>query len=149
MQPLWLITEKIIRGKVVVSPKFEPWWILWIRVCPWFVHAPKMFKLCTNQFVVQFVQVHMNNRFVCHSSSPHPKAPTRSFYPWSVVNERVYPNSFFFQCFHFWTCIWIFQRVWGCVNFQTLMNVVIVDLTCTNLVQRTSTITSHVAMTAA
>jgi hypothetical protein len=25
---------------------------LWIRVCPWLVLAPKMFKLCTNQLVV-------------------------------------------------------------------------------------------------
>jgi len=43
MQPPWLIIEKTIRGKVVTSPKSGPWWILWICVCPWFVHALKMF----------------------------------------------------------------------------------------------------------
>jgi hypothetical protein len=28
-------------GKVMASPKFGLWWILWIHVCPWFVRAPK------------------------------------------------------------------------------------------------------------
>ncbi len=41
-----------IRGKVLTSLKSRPWWVLWIRVCPWLVLAPKMFKLCTNQLVV-------------------------------------------------------------------------------------------------
>jgi hypothetical protein len=41
-----------IRGKVMVSPKSAPWWILWVYVCPWFVRAPKVFQLCINQFVV-------------------------------------------------------------------------------------------------
>jgi hypothetical protein len=36
-------------------PKFRLWWILWIRVYPWLVHAPKVFQLCTNQLVVWFV----------------------------------------------------------------------------------------------
>ncbi len=38
---LWLGTKYIIRGKVVASPKSEPWWILWVHVCPWLVIAPK------------------------------------------------------------------------------------------------------------
>ncbi len=40
------------KGKVVVSPKFSPWWVLWVWVCSWFILAPKVFKLCTNQLVV-------------------------------------------------------------------------------------------------
>jgi hypothetical protein len=24
-------------------PKSDLWWVLWIRVCSWFIHAPKMF----------------------------------------------------------------------------------------------------------
>ncbi len=40
------------KGKVVASPKFKPWWVLWIRVCPWLVHAPKVFWLYINQPVV-------------------------------------------------------------------------------------------------
>ncbi len=61
MQPLWLVIENTIRRKVVASPKSGPWWILWVRVCLWFVHAPKVFQLCTNQLVVWFVQGCMNN----------------------------------------------------------------------------------------
>jgi len=39
VQPLWLITENTIRGKVVASLKLGPWWVFWIYVCSWFVHA--------------------------------------------------------------------------------------------------------------
>ncbi len=31
------------RGKVLASPKSGLWWVLWIRVCPWFIHALKLF----------------------------------------------------------------------------------------------------------
>ncbi len=68
MQPLWLIIENIIKGKVVASPKSGPWWVLWIYVCLWFVRARKMFQLHINQLVVWFVQVHVNNWPTCHSS---------------------------------------------------------------------------------
>jgi hypothetical protein len=40
----WPGTEYIIRGKVVTSPKSRPWWVLWVCVYPWFIHAPK----CSN-----------------------------------------------------------------------------------------------------
>jgi hypothetical protein len=41
-----------IRGKVVASPKFGLWWVLWVRVYPWLVLAPKVLQLCINQLVV-------------------------------------------------------------------------------------------------
>jgi hypothetical protein len=47
----WPGTKYTIRGKVVASPKFGSWWVLWIRVCPWLVLAPKVFQLCTNQLL--------------------------------------------------------------------------------------------------
>jgi hypothetical protein len=50
----WKGAEYTIRGKVVASPKFGLWWVLWIWVCSWFVLAPKMFQQCTNQLVVWF-----------------------------------------------------------------------------------------------
>jgi len=40
----WLGTKYNIMGKVVISPKSRPWWVLWVRVCPWFVCAPKCFN---------------------------------------------------------------------------------------------------------
>jgi hypothetical protein len=45
-------TEYTIRGKVVASPKSGPWWVLWVRVCPSLVLAPKVFQLCIKQLVV-------------------------------------------------------------------------------------------------
>jgi hypothetical protein len=64
----WPGKRNIIRGKVVASPKSAARWVLWVRVYPWLVHAPKVLQLCTNQLVVWFVQVHMNNWPTCHSS---------------------------------------------------------------------------------
>jgi hypothetical protein len=54
MWPSWRGIEYIIRGKVVASPKFEPWWVLWVRICLWLILAPKVLKLWTNQLVVWF-----------------------------------------------------------------------------------------------
>jgi hypothetical protein len=53
----WRGITYTIRGKVVVSPKSGPWWVLWVWVCPWLVLAPKVLQLCTNQLVVWFVQI--------------------------------------------------------------------------------------------
>jgi hypothetical protein len=33
----WLNTKNTIRRKVVVSPEFGLWWVLWVRVYPWWV----------------------------------------------------------------------------------------------------------------
>jgi len=35
-------TKYTIRGKVVASPKFGSWWLLWVQVCSWLVLAPKV-----------------------------------------------------------------------------------------------------------
>jgi hypothetical protein len=48
--------------------KSKLWWVLWVCVCSWFLRAPKVLQLCTNQLVVWFVQINMNNWFACHSS---------------------------------------------------------------------------------
>jgi hypothetical protein len=55
MWPPWRGTKYIIKGKVVASPKFGPWWVLWVWVCSWLVLAPKVLKLCTNQHVMWFL----------------------------------------------------------------------------------------------
>ncbi len=73
--------KNTIRGKVVASPKFKPWWVLWVHVCPWFVSAPKcsnyaltnvLFTLC------KFVWI-INSLVIC--PSPHCKAPARPSTP--------------------------------------------------------------------
>jgi len=51
MWALWRGTKYTIRGKVVASPKSEPWWILWVWVCLWFILTPKVFQhALTNSF---------------------------------------------------------------------------------------------------
>jgi hypothetical protein len=68
----WLGTENTIRGKVVVSPKFGPWWILWIHVCLWLIRAWKVFQLCTSQLVVWLCRsVWIIDSLITHPS-PHP-----------------------------------------------------------------------------
>jgi hypothetical protein len=58
----WPGTKYIIKGKVMVSPKSKPWWILWVYVCPWFVYAPKcsnyaltnlLFGLCRSVWMIE------------------------------------------------------------------------------------------------
>ncbi len=59
---LWPTIEYTIRGKVVASPKFGPWWVLWIRVYMWLVCAPKcsnyaltnlLFDLCRSVWIIE------------------------------------------------------------------------------------------------
>jgi len=67
VQTPWPCINNTIKGKVVASPKFGLWWILWVCVCSWLVRAPKVFQFHTNQ-LVWFVQVRVNNKLTCHSS---------------------------------------------------------------------------------
>jgi hypothetical protein len=57
----WLSTKNTIRGKVVASPSLGRGESYEFVVARGFVHAPKVLQLCTNQFVVWFVQVRVNN----------------------------------------------------------------------------------------
>ncbi len=41
MWPPWRGAKYTIRRKVVASPKSRPWWVLWVRVCPWLVLSTK------------------------------------------------------------------------------------------------------------
>jgi hypothetical protein len=68
--PPWSDTKNIIRRKVVVSPKSGLWWVLWVRNCPWLVLAPKGPKLCTNQRVIWFAQIHVSDWTLVIISSP-------------------------------------------------------------------------------
>ncbi len=47
----WPNTLYTIRGKVVASPKFGSWWILWVCVCSWFVRALKVLQFCINNLL--------------------------------------------------------------------------------------------------
>jgi hypothetical protein len=91
----WPCTKYIIRGKVMASPKSGPWWVLWICVCLWFICAPKVLQLCTNQFVVWFLckYVWVIELFV-NLLSPHPRVPTRPFTPKMLQTKECAPTPF-------------------------------------------------------
>jgi hypothetical protein len=76
---LWWSIDNTIRGKVVVSPMFGSWWVLWICVCPCLIYAPKVFQLCTNQLVVWFVQICVNIDPLFNHPSPKALCRNPSF----------------------------------------------------------------------
>jgi hypothetical protein len=47
----WPSIEYTIRGKVVASPKSKSWWILWIRVCLWWVYASKCYNYALTNLI--------------------------------------------------------------------------------------------------
>ncbi len=116
VQALWLGTKNTIKGKVVASPKSGLGWILWVRVCPWVIHAQKMLQLRTNQLVIWFVQVCVSNWLACHYSSPHLKARPYPSTPKMLRTRERVPTPYPFVVFTLWIHSWIHQGVWGCVK---------------------------------
>jgi hypothetical protein len=57
----------------------------------------KVLQLRTNQLVVWFVQVCVNDWSACQSFWSHPRVLTHPSTPQSVANQRVHPNSFSFR----------------------------------------------------
>jgi len=88
------------KGKVVVSSKFGPWWILWDYVCSWFVYAPKVLQLHTYQLVFGLCRSVWIIDSLITRFSPHPRALTCLFTPRSAVSQGAYTNSLSFCCFH-------------------------------------------------
>ncbi len=112
---LWSSTEYTIRGKVVASPKSEPWWVLWVHVCPWHVCAPKALKLYTNQLVVWFVQVHVNKW--CLSLFLVPILELQhALLPPKCCEPRTVPQLLTLLMFSPQTHIWVYQGAWDRVS---------------------------------
>jgi hypothetical protein len=93
----WRGTKYTIKGKVVASPKSRPWWVLWVRVWPWFVLAPKVLQLCINQFIMvlcRFVWVIKCLSFFLvpsqNSSTPLYPPPPKCYEP-----KNVFPTFYF------------------------------------------------------
>ncbi len=70
----WLGIEYTIRGKVVVSPKSKPWWILWIYGCSWFVRAPKCSNYALNNLLFGFCRFVWISELFINLPSLHPEA---------------------------------------------------------------------------
>jgi len=97
----WLNTEYTIKGKVVASPKSRLWWVLWVRVCLWLVHALKcsnyaltnlLFGLCRCMWVIELL---------VNLPSPHPRASTRPSTPEVLQTRKCVPTPSPFAIFTF------------------------------------------------
>jgi len=113
----WPGTKNTIRGKVMVSPKFGPWWILWVRVCSWWVRAWKVLQPHTNQLVVWFVQIHVNNWLLVILPNPHLGAPAYPSTPKCCELKNVH-QLLILLLFSPWIHIWVYQRAWECVKLS-------------------------------
>jgi hypothetical protein len=91
---LWPDTKYTIRGKVVASPKSRTWWVLWICVCPWLVHASKcfnytltnlLFSLCRSVWVIELL---------VNVVSPYPRALARPSTPEVLRARECTPTLF-------------------------------------------------------
>jgi hypothetical protein len=87
MWPPWRTAKYTIRGKAVASPKFGPWWVLWVQGCLWLVLAPKVLQLCTNHLVLvlcKFVWVVEACQFFLIPS----RSSNTPFYPSKVLQAK-------------------------------------------------------------
>jgi len=94
----WRGIEYPIKGKVMASPKSEPWWVFWVWVCSWFVLTPKVFQLCTNHLMFGFVQVRVSSWFLSLFLVPS-QSSSMPLCPQSATSQGVCPNFLLFCCF--------------------------------------------------
>ncbi len=115
-----LSIENNIRGKVVASSKSRPWWVLWVLVCPWFVRAPKVLQPRTNQLVIWFVQIRLNNWPTYHFLVPIPELQHVSLPP-KCYKLRSVPQLFFLPLFLLLDSHWSLSKsVGGCHHHHNL-----------------------------
>jgi hypothetical protein len=110
----WLGIEYTIKGKVVASPKFGLWWILWIHGCPWLVHASKCSNYALTNLLLSLCKSLWVNELLVNLLSPipelqHAPLPRKCYEPKNV------PQLFFLLLSSFWTRSWVYQGAWGCV----------------------------------
>ncbi len=95
----------------MASPKSELWWVLWVRVCPWLVLAPKVFQLCINQLVIWFMHVCVSDWLLVIlpsliSKLQHAPLPPKCYEPGNM------PQLLILSMSSFHTHIWIYQGAW-------------------------------------
>jgi hypothetical protein len=108
----WLGKECTIKGKVMTSPKFRPWWVLWVHVYPWWVHAPRCSNYTLTNLLFGLYRYVWVIKFLINLHNPIPKLHHAPL-PRNVVNQISHPNYFSFRCFHLWAHNWIHQRARG------------------------------------
>ncbi len=67
----WPSTKYTTRGKVVVSPKFGPWWVLWVYVWSWLIRAPKCFNYTLTNLLFGLCRFVWVIKLLVNLPSPH------------------------------------------------------------------------------
>jgi hypothetical protein len=98
-------------------PQFKLWWVLWVRICPWFILAPKMIQLYTSQLVIWFVHIHVSDYVLVIFPSPiselqHTLLPQKCCEPGNMLWLFALP------LFSLQTHIWVYPEVWERINFD-------------------------------
>ncbi len=116
----WPGTKYTIRGKVVASPKFGPWWVLWVRVahdssehqtCSNYALTNLLFSLCMSVWV---------NKLLVNLLSPIPKLQHAPLPP-KCCKPRSMPQLLTLLLFSFQIHIWIYQGVWERINYTNIL----------------------------
>jgi hypothetical protein len=110
----WLNTKYNIMGKVVVSPKSRPWWVLWVCVFSWFVRAPKCSSYALTNLLFGLWNSVLMIELLVNSPSPHPELQTAPL-PLNAASQGVRPNFFSFRYFSPLDLWWVHQRACGCI----------------------------------
>ncbi len=116
VQPSWLIIENTIKGKVMASPKFRLWWILWIRICPWLISHQKWSNYVLTNLFGSCKSVWIVDSFIIRRS-PHPRALARPFYPKVMWTRECIPTPFSFVVFIFKFAFESFKEFGGVSQF--------------------------------
>jgi hypothetical protein len=96
----------------VASPKFGPWWVLWIQSCMWLVLAPKVLWICTNHFVLVLCKSVKVNE-VCQFFLVPSRSSNTPLYPSKVLRARERaPSSSPFRCLYTLNSSWVYQGAW-------------------------------------
>jgi len=113
---LWPGIENTIRRKVVASPKFGLWWVLWVRVCPWLIYAPKhsnyaltdlLFGLCKSMWVIELL---------VNLLSPHPRSSKHPSTPKVLWTKEYNPASSPSDVFTFGLAVECIKELGGASN---------------------------------
>jgi hypothetical protein len=112
---LWPDTKYTIRGKVVASPKSGLWWVLWICVCLWLVHAPKCFNYALTNLLFGLCRSVRVIELLVNVLSPHPATLARPSTPEVLWVRECTPTPFPFVVFTFGLAVESFKEL-GCVN---------------------------------
>jgi len=92
----WRGTKYTIREKVVASPKFGMWWVLWVRIFLWLVLTPKCFNYALTNLLFGLCRPVWINKMIVNLLSPIPEFQHALQNP-KVLWAKECPNSLFFR----------------------------------------------------